>query len=163
MWLLGDGYIRHYAFQWALLTCAERWGYPVVATKWEQRLTQNQRGGAAGPLLQVYWLNFNLQDTFRFFPWFLQWNMGWSATYFGIGRKIRDETSLAWEEASAHVGGSDFFWGKRGNPRVDHHVHSFYLLKWPYAGGRTHFPTIWCLCPAPLASSYKLRDTFWTS
>ena len=90
------------------------------ATPWEQRngskdwpkISINQRGGAAGPLLQVYWLNFNLQDTFRFFPWFLQWNMGWSATYFGIGRKIRDETFLAWEEASARVGGSDFFLGK---------------------------------------------------
>lgn len=59
------------------------------------KISINQRGGAAGPLLQVYWLNFNLQDTFRFFPWFLQWNMGWSATYFGIGKS---EMKLLWRE-----------------------------------------------------------------
>ena len=77
---------------------------------------KNRRGGAAGPLLQVYWLNFNLQDTFRFFPWFLQWNMGWSATDFGIGKS---EMKLLWRERKpVHVWVALIFFGENAEIHV---------------------------------------------
>ena len=39
-------------------------------------------------------------------------------------------------------------------------LHVFYRLKRPYMGSKTPFPTVWCLCPAPLASNCNLWDTF---
>ena len=156
IWLLHAGQ-RGYALNWALLTCAEWWGYPVGATKWEQRLTQNRCGEGGSTLFSFsgFWHNGfqstkTLSGSFHVFlvkhgvscNLFTDWLVK-SENFFGVrGSQCRCD-----------------FREKRGSPRVDRLV--FICFTWPWGVGppswrQTHVlghSSFWAAC----ASGFKGR------